>query len=125
MVHRNAVKVQNIRMQEAISYAEAAKKVKQTESLQGKWPVIITNHTNRTSAQQRTNKDCLNVGKVECMSFLAEVINCVAQTESRTERIKIIKAAEKHLQVEGITLEQVHEKLKGQVADTQASYGGT
>lgn len=80
MVHRNAVKVQNIRMQEAISYAEAAKKVKQTESLQGKWPVIITNHTNRTSAQERTNEHCLNVGKVECMSFLAEVMNCSSKS---------------------------------------------
>ncbi len=34
----------------------------------------------------------------------------------------MIKAAETHLQIEGVTLEQVNVKLKGQIADTQVSY---
>lgn len=38
--------------------------------------------------QHKLNEDFLKMGKVEFMTFLAEVINCVAQTERRTERIK-------------------------------------
>lgn len=125
-VHRNAVKIQNVRMQEGISYAEAVKKVKQTEVGQGNGTSVLMNKNSRPSSQHKLNEDFLKIGKVEFMTFLAEVINCAAQTESRTERIKIIiKAAEKHLQIEGVTLEQVNEKLKGQIADTQASHGGS
>lgn len=125
-MHRNAVKIQNARMQEGISYAEAIKKVKQTEVGQGNGTTVLMSKNSRPLLQNKSNDGFLKVGKVEFMTFLAEVINCAAQTESRTERIKIIiKAAEKHLQIEGITLEQVNEKLKGQIVDTQASYGGT
>lgn len=113
-------------MQEGISYGEAVKKVKQTEVGQGNGTSVLMNKNSRPSSQHKLNEDFLKIGKAEFMTFLAEVINCAAQTESRTERIKIIiKAAEKHLQIEGVTLEQVNEKLKGQIADTQASHGGS
>lgn len=128
MVHKNAVKIQNVRIHEGISYSEAVKKVKQTEEGQGNEVTIQMNEYNRSSqTQHKINEDELfKVGKVEFMTFLAEVINCAAQTVSRTERIKIIiKAAEKHLQFEGITLEQVNEKLKGQVVDSQSTSGGS
>lgn len=46
-----------------------------------------------------------------------------AQTESRTE--SMIKAAEKHLQFEGVTLEQANENLQAQVVDSQATCGGS
>lgn len=125
-MHRNAVKIQNVRMQEGISYAEAVKNVKQTEVGQGNGTTVLMNKNSWPLSQNKLNEDFLKVGKFEFMTFLAEVINFAAQTESRTERIKIIiKATEKHLQIEGITLEQVNVKLKGQIADTQASYGGS
>ncbi len=57
---------------------------------------------------------------------MAEVVNCSAQTESRTERIRIIiKAAEKYLEIEGISVDMINEKLKMQTTYTQLGCGGT
>lgn len=68
----------------------------------------------------------MECGKVEFISFMAEVVSCSAQTDSRAERIKnIIKAAEKYLNVEGVTIEQINEKLKVQTLLTQAQCGGS
>jgi len=62
---------------------------------------------------------------MEFVSFMAEVINCSAQSESRTERIKIIiRAAERYLNVGGVTLENVNDMLKTKVS-TQTVCGTT
>lgn len=46
------------------------------------------------------------VDKVSFVVFIAEVVNCSAQTESRTERIKIIiRVAEKYLELEDVMQE--------------------
>ncbi len=43
--------------------------------------------------------------------FIAEVVNCSAQTESQTERIRItIKAAEKYIEIEDISVDMINEK---------------
>ena len=69
--------------------------------------------TRNVLVQRKVNEDKLEVGKMEFVSFMAEVINCSAQTESRTERIKIIiRAAEKYLNVDGVTVEKINDKLK-------------
>jgi len=63
---------------------------------------------------------------VSFVAFMVEVVNCSAQTESRTERIKIIvRAAEKYLEIEGISVEMVNEKLKVQGGYTQTTCGGS
>lgn len=57
---------------------------------------------------------------------MVEVINCSAQTEKRTEKIKIIvKAAEKYLGIKGLVWEEVEEILNGGITSTQAlAWGG-
>ncbi len=43
-------------------------------------------------------EDMLTVGKSEFVLFMVDVINCSAQTDRRTEKIKIIvKSAEQYL----------------------------
>lgn len=56
------------------------------------------------------------------VTFIAEVVNCSAQTDSRTERIKIIiRAADKYLKIGGITIEQINEKRSMRVTNTQTN----
>ncbi len=50
---------------------------------------------------------------------------CSAQTESRTERIKIIiRAAEKYLELEDVTVDLINDRLKMQTVNSQTC-GGT
>lgn len=52
------------------------------------------------------------VDKVKFVAFLAEIINCSAQTSSKTERIKIIiKAAQKYIGMGEITIESINDIL--------------
>lgn len=75
--------------------------------------------------QSKKKEDSLVIGKMEFVSFMAEVVNCSAQTESRTERIKIIiRAAERYLYVTGVTLEKINDMLKTQ-SSTQTVCGNT
>jgi len=63
---------------------------------------------------------------VAFVNFIAEVVNCSAQTEKRTERIRIIiKASEKYLEIEDISVEMINEKLKMQTTNTQTGGGGS
>lgn len=58
----------------------------------------------------KVNETTLIVGKKIFIAFMAEVINCTAQTDSRTARIKIIlKAAEKYLGEEGLTTDSIND----------------
>lgn len=78
------------------------------------------------SSREIINEKLVVVDKIAFVSFLAEVVNCSVQPESRTERIKIIiTAAEKYLDVEGVTVEQINDKLKMQMASSQAPCGGS
>ena len=64
------------------------------------------------------------VDKEKFVAFMVEVINCTAQTDSKTVRIKIIiKAEEKYLEVEGMTPEAINEILRAEGTDRQASDG--
>lgn len=77
-------------------------------------------------SSQRVNDKTMLTDKMSFIAFMAEVINCSAQTESRTERIRIIlRAAGKYLDVEEVTVEQIHEKLKVQISNTQTACGGS
>lgn len=103
MAHKHAVKIQNVRITEGVTYAEAVQKAKQNEEIQRE--VKIQEWTGNTLVQSKKKEDSLVIGKMEFVSFMAEVVNCSAQTESRTERIKIIiRAAERYLNVAGVTL---------------------
>lgn len=127
-VRKNAVKVQNVKMTEGITYAEALKKVSQTPK---------TNETRNeeiNSKQQRKERRDEKVvvdDKVAFVAFIAEVVNCSAQTESRTERIKIIiRAAEKYLDLGNVTVDMINERLKiptlnSQAENSQTTCGGS
>ena len=53
------------------------------------------------------------MSRIGFVLFIAEIINCSAQTTSRTERIKIIvKTAEKYLDVKGLQWENITETLE-------------
>ena len=53
---------------------------------------------------------------VKFVAFLAEVINCSAQTSSKTERIKIIiRAAQKYIGMGEITIESINDILLAEV----------
>lgn len=82
--------------------------MKQTESVRENGPALIVDQFDKPSSTHRKiNKDSLIVRIVVYV-----VIHYSSETDSRIERIKIIiKATEKFLQVKGITLEQVNEKL--------------
>lgn len=60
------------------------------------------------------------------MAFLAKIINCSAETQSRTERIKIIiRAAEKYLDVGEITTELLNDALTAGIQDTKSPSTGS
>lgn len=85
------------------------------------------NHKRQKEITQIKTKENYEIkNKVACVTFIAEVVNCSAQTESRTERIKIIiKAAKNYLEFEGISVEMISEKLKMPLTNTQAGCGGS
>lgn len=57
-------------------------------------------------ACNKVKEDTLIVGRNEFVLFMVEVINCLAQTDKKTERVKIIvKAAEQFLGIRGLIWE--------------------
>lgn len=123
-VRKNAAQVQNVRIKEGLSYSEAVKKVGNTLESGDKGKGIP--QQKMETAQGKTKENFGIKNNVAFVTFIAEVVNCSAQTESRTERIRIIiKAAEKYLEIEGISVEMISEKLKMQLTNTQAGCGGS
>lgn len=113
-----------------ITYAEAIKKgdFKTRNSLGprvGLVPVIQNPAQNIVHKCCKVNENTLIVEKKTFIAFMVEVINCTAQTDSRTARIKIIlKAAEKYLGEEGLTTDSINEMLRTEVVESQSSGGG-
>lgn len=115
---KKAEEVQRIKVNHGVSYAEAVKVVS------GNKQVTKQRETNSTEAGNckgcdRVKEDTLLVNKNDFLLFMADVINCSAQTQSRNERIKIIvRSAGKYLKVKGLSSEDVKEILN---EDTQPS----
>lgn len=86
----------------------------------------VTTRTKENHSCSKVNENTMQVDKVSFIAFMAEVINCTAQTESRTEKIRIIiGAAGKHLKTEEVTVEQINERIKVQNTNSQAACGGS
>lgn len=114
---KKVLRIQNVRVENGSTYAEALKKVEQEAKEIKK---VAPLEMNKSIVE--TEKDPMGIDKMSFVAFIAEVVNCSAQTESRTERIKIIvRAAEKYLEIEGINVEMINEKLKVQVGNTQTA----
>lgn len=64
--------------------------------------------------------------KSSFIMFIEKVVNCSAQTKSRTKRTRIIiKVADKYMKVDKITVDNINEKLKMQTTNTQTVCGGS
>ncbi len=112
-MRKHAAQVQNVRIQEGLTYSEALKKVGKNLESGEKSKEIIQQKTEM--AKEKTKEKFGIKNNVAFVTFMAEVVNCSAQTESRTERIRIIiKAAEKYLEIKGISVDMINEKLKMQ-----------
>ena len=124
---KKATEVQKVKVSQGISYAEAVKKVKQTDAPK---PVAVeSNHRpcgGIAKAKADISDDMLMVGKNEFVLFMVEVINCSAQASRKTEKIKIIvRAAEKYLGLEGISWEAVEDMLAREASNSQTWVGGS
>lgn len=127
-VRKRAAEVQQIRIKQGISYAEALKEVGTGDQKKGKdvRSARTVSDVPRTDLSHKPHcpitQDTLVIDKVKFVMFMADVVNCTAQTNSRTERIKIIvRSAEKLLDIKGITWEVISSSLAGKVIPTQSS----
>ncbi|CAJ1084286.1 uncharacterized protein LOC113119923 [Xyrichtys novacula] len=110
---KKAAEIQKVKTSMGISYAEAAKKVGANYIDPAK--MVRADASNRVEANvSKAKENTLTVSKNDFVLFMVEVINCSAQTNSKTEKIKIIiKAAEKYLDIKGLSCEKVQETLAG------------
>lgn len=124
-VSKRAEEVQRIKTTQGISYAEAARKVS------GDAQVIRQSDTRNQDVVKcggcnRLKEETLIVNKNDFVFFMADVVNCSAQTKSRNERIKIIvKSAEKYLDVRGLLWETVKDILNEDNQPSQTCVGSS
>lgn len=124
-VSKKAAEVQRIRVSQGMSYAEAAKVVS------GNIQVTKQNDTKNKGVGNckrcdKLKEETLLVNKNDFVLFMADIINCSAQTKSRNERIKIIvKSAEKYLDVKGMSCEDVRDILNEDAQPSQAWTGSS
>lgn len=110
---KRAAEVQKIKVSQGISYAEAAKKVP-SPTEKPKKSEVGSNKTRPCEGCDQIKKDTLIVNKNNFVLFMVDVINCSAQTEKKTEKIKIIvRAAEKHLGIKDLGWETIGGMLSG------------
>lgn len=133
--HKKASEVQRVKVEEKLTYAEAIKKVDGRRKLetgqrqQGQRQSVISQQSKESPSP--ICADAIKVDSVKFLAFLAEVINCSAVTESRSERIKVIvKAAQKHFRVGAeVSVDEITKALnilQGVQATSQsASCGGS
>lgn len=125
-LERNSAKVQNVRVSEGITYMEALKRVEKNAktSTRKADKVEKSSTVHEHVSSQRISENTMLTDKISFTAFIAEVVNCSAQ--SCTERIRLIlSAGRKYLDAEGVTVEHVNEKLKVQIVNTQAACGGS
>lgn len=66
-----------------------------------------------TNVNEKVTEETLLVNKKQFLLFIIEVINCTAQTKSRTEKMQIVsKAGERYLGIEVMSVEQINELLE-------------
>lgn len=110
-VMKEAVQVQQVRVEQKVSYSEAVKKVRnQTAGSSSEDNVRFE------TKQVRLNEgNMIQVDIRKLVTFIAGVINGTADVKSKTERIQlIVMAAVRHLDVTGLTWETVRDDLKHQ-----------
>lgn len=113
--------VQRLKVTQGLSYAEATKKVEKTVTAPNFMVKEKKQETIKCTKCDKIKEETLIVSKSNFILFIAEVINCSAQTTSRTERIKIIaKSAEKFLDAKDLMWESVRDTLNEETQQSQA-----
>lgn len=117
-MHKQAVQVQNVKVKENVTYAEAIKRVNNVNKVRNVnvgVAAAVPGLSTRVPSTQKCCKitdDTLLVDKKNFIAFIAEVVNRAAKIESRTDKIKMIKrAAEKHLEINDLTVLAIHNML--------------
>ncbi len=85
-MRKHAAQVQNVRIQEGLTYSEALKKSRKEFGIRRK-----KQRKNKRRKWQR-KKQKRNLGlrtMLHLLLYMAEVVNCSAQTESRTEESEL------------------------------------
>ncbi|XP_067281993.1 uncharacterized protein [Pseudorasbora parva] len=124
-VSKRQAEVQRVKAVQGISYAEAARKVPGIVTMV-RQPGNRSKEMNMCQGCDKLKEETLIVKRNDFVMFMAEIINCSAQTKSRNERIKIIvKSAEKYLDVKGLLWETVRDTLNVETQSSQACAGSS
>ncbi len=124
-VSKRQAEVQRVKVVQGISYAEAAKTVSGIGTM-AKQTEIKNKNIDKCQKCDKLKEETLIVSKNDFVLFMAEIINCSAQTKSRNERIKIIvKSAEKYLDVKGLLWETIRDILNEETQSSQTWAGSS
>ena len=114
---KKAASVQQIRVKENVSYAEAVKRVekeKQSDRQEWRKEQVVALEVEKKVREE----------KKKLVTFIAGVINATADVKSKTERIQIIiKAAVHHLELKGLKWEDIREELSNQASQESQGTG--
>lgn len=117
-IMKKETKIQKIRVERRISYADAVKVIKAGDNNTSERENLgVMKHTQRSV-------DRLYVEKRDLVTFIAGVINSTAEVKSKNDKIQlVVKAAINHLGLVGLTWEEVRENLAIQ-SSQEASWVG-
>lgn len=126
-VRKRAAQVQQEKVKNNLTYAEAVKVVND-RSKQSKMERVVyekrNEETGRTG-ERGVTEDTMLVNKKSFVLLIVEVINCTAQAERRSEKIQIIvKAAERFLEIKGLKCEDIRKSLSTESQSSQEVWVG-
>lgn len=131
-VQRQAREVQKYKIINQVSYADAVKKVKESELARSKDTRVASNTNlsvgrqsaeilSHTENQKQTeiitcckniNEDTLVMDKISFVTFICKIVNVAMQQQRKSDRIKtIVQAATELLGIKDIKAEMIHEML--------------
>lgn len=116
-VQQQAREIQKVKTNQNLTYAEAARKVKQQTETQTHREHVQNSQVNKSEKQksmlQNDSIDNISVNKIDLVAFICAVVNGTAQVERRSDKIKIVaECANKFLNCTDISAEQIHKILK-------------
>lgn len=124
IAQKQAMEAMKYKSEHNVSYAQAVKKVQnEQENRMSSERSNAIETSNRRAERSKTSVDAdmLMISKVSFIAFIAEVINCTAQTNKRTEKLKIIiSAAARQLGITEVSVEKI-QTLLGQTENNAIS----
>jgi len=115
IAQKQAVEANKYKAEHNVSYAQAVKKVQNEQGNRmnhGRSNAIETTDRGTDRCNPNVDASMLMISKVSFIAFIAEVINCTAQTNKRTEKLKIIISAAAHqLGINDVSVEKIQNLL--------------